>query len=382
MLRFIKYSFLILLSNSAFSLFAFDENKSALINDDQLTTFAKQLEASIENRNTSFFNISFNADSLVNDIISHSNYKAGYDFNQGFTDGIKSSFDFGSVILKELGEDGSITFIHAISRNNESWLVFRLISDNGLNYHEYKTELIDGRYAITDAYFYLSGEKLSESVAQIYLKYLSLCIKPEEQDVERLKALEELDNVKLIYAQGKSAKAYKEINKISGDFKSSKIYQCAMINIAANLKQNTYQSAYNEFMLSYPDEPGKYLIPLDGLISHGLYEYSIQCLDSLDSDLLSDPLLDYFRANVYYKMNDLVKASDCLVKVIDAIPDFEMGYLSLLRIYLTKNQFREATVLLNAMITSFNTYKEDLYPFLAGYPEFLNSSYYQEWIKE
>jgi hypothetical protein len=353
------------------------------INEDKnLIDFAGKIEASIENRDPNYFNLSFDTEALLDEILNKKCQETDSAFKKGFVDGIKMSFDLGTIIINELSTNGSFKFIHAVERNNSTWLVFRLISEEGINYHEYKIEPDGGNFKITDGYFYLSGDKLSESIYQIYTRYANLLLRFKTDDNTFLKADSELRKIKIFYSEGKFQKAYKHWNKIPVAYQSEKEFQCARINIAAGLDHEVYLGIFKEYMATYPAEPGKYLIPLDGLIAQGYYDLALQCLDSLDTVLSTDPLLDYFRASICYDRNDLALAIDCLVRLINSMPDFEMGYLSLLNIYLSENKFEEATTLLDKMILAFNAYKEDLYPFLAEYPEYLKSKPYQEWINQ
>jgi hypothetical protein len=382
MVRFAYIEILIFVCMFTPALNAVDTSGPTIIEDEGVVSFAKQIEESIENRNPSYFNLSFNSDALVSEILSSHLMKTDSVFNKGFTDGIKMSLDLGTIVINELGTNGSFQFIHAIKRNNDTWLVFRLLSENGINYHEYKVEPDVKNYKITDGYFYLSGDKLSESLYHIYEKYVYMLSRSKAEDTEWAKILEELEKIKTLYSEGKTQKAYKYFSNIPETYQTNKTIQCAKINVASGLDHKTYLDIFNEYMVTYPDEPGKYLIPLDGLVSQGCYDLALQYLDSLDNALMTDPLLDFFRATIYYETNSTEKSADYLVKLIVAMPDFETAYLSLLNIYLTQNKFEEATDLLNKMIVSFNTYKEDLYPFLAEYPEYLKSPLYQEWIRQ
>jgi hypothetical protein len=352
-----------------------------IADNNDLSTFARQIEVSIENNSPYFFNSSFDVDALIEKVINPAETHSDSAFNEGFKEGIRSSFDMGSVIINELGGNGTFKFLHAVERNNARWLVFRVISENGVNYHEYEVKINNGEYKITDGYFYLSGDKLSESISLIYNKYIDLFIHFGQED-EFFKAAHELAKLKRLYAEGKYKKAFRHWYRIPESCQNMKTYQCAKINIASCLDINTYLSSYHEFMTKYPDEPGKYLIPLDGLVNHGCFELALASIDSLDSKLMTDPLLDYFRANIYYNSQSMDTAKLYLANVIASIPDFELGYISLLNIYLTQKQFEEATVLLDKIVLNFNAYKEDLYPLLAEFPEYLKSKPYQDWINQ
>jgi tetratricopeptide (TPR) repeat protein len=194
--------------------------------------------------------------------------------------------------------------------------------------------------------------------------------------------MNELQEAKMLYSEGKSVKAFKRLENLPATYSTTKVVQCARVNIASGLDAKSYLNVFNEFMSTYPDEPGKYLIPLDGLVTHGYYDLALKCLDSLDDALFADPILNFFRANLCYESGKSEQAVDYLKILLNDMPDFEVGYISLLNIYLAENKYVEATSLLDKIILTFNTYKEDIYPLLANYPEYLNSPLYREWIDQ
>ncbi len=382
MIRSLNTCIIILLSFVSQQLSAFNSSDRQLLNDNKLNVFARQIEMSIESRNPYYFNLSFDSELILSRILDNQYTQEDSAFNQGFIDGISMSLDFGSTIVNEIGNSGTFKFIRSYTNEDGSWIVFRLLSENGINYHAYKVETIGDDYKITDGYFYLSGEKLSESIELIYNRNAAIFLQRENIDEEMIQALDELDKIKLNYSKGKINKAYKAWQEIPTAYRTMKSFQYTGLIIASGLNQETYLKIFEEYINCYPEEPGKYLIPLGGLLSQGCYEPALRCIDSLGKALETDPLLDFFRAKIYYVNGNLEKSKQFLAQVIEAIPDFEMGYLSLLNIYLTERNFEEATVLLDQMTLTFNTYKEDFYPFLTDFPDYLNSSIYKDWIDQ
>jgi hypothetical protein len=354
----------------------------ALSGTNQLDDFGKQIEMSIESRNPYFFNISFDAQQIIDHVIEKAGTESDTAFNTGLTEGLKSSLDMGTLILDELGANGSFKYITSYTDGDYSWLVFRLLNDNGINYHAYKTEKFENGFRITDEYSFLSGDKLSEIIESMYNRNAIAYLERNIMDQQMVLALEKLDKIKELYAKGKYSKAYQLYQSFPLSVKHSKTFQYVGLKVAEGLDKEKYLKVFNEFIAGYPEQKGKYLIPLDGLVKQGMYAEAIQCIDSLDNALNTDPLLDFFRAKIKYIEGDLENAKLYLAKVINFVPDFEMGYLSLLNIYLTEKNFKEATALLDQMVLTFNTYKEALAPFLTNFPEYLNSSVYMEWIDQ
>jgi tetratricopeptide (TPR) repeat protein len=373
---------LLLLTAISLNLSAYNSTDKQVPDDSKLIAFAKQIEQSIESRNPYYFNLSFDREVTLNRILDKSYSEADSAFNEGFIDGIRSTLELGTLIINELGNNGTFRFITSYSDIDGSWIVFRLLSENGINYHAYKVESIDNDFKITDGYFFLSGDKLSEALQLIYDRNTTIFLQKQKMDKVMVRSLDELDKTKQFYSKGNISKAFKIWQEIPSINRTEKPFQYVGLILATGLDKETFLNTYKEYLVNYPEEKGKYLIPLDGLMAHGYYDLALQCLDSVDKAIVKDPLLDFFRAKIYYAVGDIDKATSYLDQVIDLIPDFEMGYLSLLNIYLSERKFEEATLLLNQMILTFNTYKEDLYPFLTDFPDYLNSSLYKEWLEQ
>jgi tetratricopeptide (TPR) repeat protein len=373
---------LLLLTPVSLHLSASESSGKNLLDQKELVAFANQIEMSIESRNPYFFNLSFDSEAIIKSILENSLSESDSGFNQGFIDGFKQTLDLGAFIISEIGNNGTFEFISCNEDKDGPWITFRLLSENGINYHAYKVVTIGDNYKITDAYFFLSGEKLSESLQQIYDRNAAVYLQKETECIEMIQAKNELDRVKEYFSKGKINKAYKSWSEIPAVYRMSKSFQYVGLTIAPGLDKETYLSIYKEYLKNYPEEWGKYLIPLDGLVKEGYTELALQCIGKLEKTLKRDPLLDFFRAKIYYSNGNIEEATTFLGRVIDLIPDFEMGYVSLLNIYLTEKKFLEATILLNQMTLTFNTYKEDLYPYLSDFPEYLNSPVYKEWIEQ
>ena len=62
------------------------------------------------------------------------------------------------------------------------------------------------------------------------------------------------------------------------------------------------------------------------------------------------------------------------------MPEYETGYINLLGLYLKEKEFEKVTELLDKIIFTFDTGKEDLFPFFDNHPDFINSDEYQNWL--
>ena len=343
---------------------------------DELTVFAEQLESSINSRNPYYFNLCFDTEAIIYKVTGESESAFNNEFAEGFIEGVKQEFDPGSSIIDEIGTDGSFTFIRAYRKNEKTKLLFRLISDYGLNYHEYEVEQRGDRIVIVDGYIYISAQTISSTFEQVYTEYLLNIYRY----TENRRYNDPCKKIQRLAESGKTLKAYKKWEKLPSLIRYTKSNQLLGINLAKKINKKTYFGTYIEFLEHFPDEPGKFFVSLDGLIEHEYLQAALKNIDILDETIQNDPLLNVLRANIYYKSGNTKGAETCLHQVIESMPEYETGYISLLDIYLEENEFEKATELLDKIVLTFDTVKEDLLPFIENHPDFKDSAEYKSWI--
>ncbi len=348
----------------------------AAVEYDELIIFAEQLESSISSGNPYYFNLCFDMEAIISKVVKQDENNSDNAFVQGFVEGVRQEFDFGTGIIDEIGSEGSFSFIRAYQQNGKSKILFRLISNYSIDYHEYEVELREDKVMIVDGYIFTSAETISNTFELIYTEYLLSQYRYAENIQDR-------DPNKKIYrlaASGKNLRAYKKWGKLPSHIRYSKSNQLLGMNLAKKLNKKIFFGTYIEFLQHFPNEPGKNFVPLDGLIKHEYYQAALKNIDILDETIQNDPLLNVLRANIYYEIGNKIKAETCLHQVIDSMPEYETGYLKLLGLYLNEKEFRKATELLDKMIFTFDANKEDLLPFIDNHPDFINSAEYKNWL--
>jgi tetratricopeptide (TPR) repeat protein len=288
----------------------------------------------------------------------------------------------GAMIVDDIKQNGTYSFLRAYKKDGANYLLFRLFTNNGINYHEFEVKQDKDKFKIIDAYLFLSGEKMSETIARVYNSFRLLNTASIADSLSYLQALSELEKIKVLASKGKFSKAYKKWQTLPLSFMKDKLFLITGIQIASYLDDKTYLKAYNQFVSNFPNNSGKYLIPLDGLLIHKNYSMALACVDSLDNSLNNDPMLNYLRGNLLYEMGNYTEAAKKMSVLIESIPDFETGYYSLLGLYVKNKNYIEATQVLDKIVLTFNYYKDDFSPILKEYPDFINSEEYQVWLNQ
>jgi hypothetical protein len=348
----------------------------------QLEKFAANIQASIENNNPAYFNNSFDVNAFLFKILSENASDNDTAFNKGFQEGFQQNFDLGEMIIEGIKQSGTYTFLRAYKRDNNYYLLFRLFANNGVNYHEFEVREDKDKFRIVDAYLFMSGEKMSETIARVYNSFRLLSSALVIDSLSYLQALTDLGKIKELASKGKFSKAYRKWQTLPASYMSDKLFLITGIQIASYLDDKTYSTNYKQFVSNFPDNSSKYLIPLDGFLRHKNYPMALACIDSLDKKLNCDPMLNYLRGNMLYEMGNHTEAAKKMSVLIDSIPSFESGYYSLLGLYVKDKNYMEATRVLDKIVFTFNYYKDDFGPILKEYPDFINSKEYQAWLNQ
>jgi tetratricopeptide (TPR) repeat protein len=352
------------------------------LESNRLNKFANCIEESIQNGNPSFLNKAFDFNFFMQKIYSVHKSNNETEFNEGFQEGLKNNFDIGSMIINEINKKGSYTFLHSSTKNGSPRLLFRLMSEKGINYHEYEIKQVDGNPMIVDIFLFNSGENISESIGSIYETFRTMNAKDNIESNEALVNYKELQKIKTLVSRGKNRKAFNYWLNLPTEIRCTKTFLIAGIQLASGMDKEKFELAYTDFQKFFPDNQSKFLIPIEGFIASGNYPKALSCIDSLDARLDTDPMLNYLRAKFLYEMGNKIESANRLNMLIQSIPDFENGYLSLLQLYINDKAYLKATEILDKMVSNLNYYKSSMNSYLSNYPEFYQSNEFQIWFNQ
>lgn len=362
--------------------FSGDIEVSADENLDKALKLGNNIEESIENNNPSYINNLFDLEKFLDSAIPESKNPLEQAFLEGFTGEFNKSFDLGVSIINEIGSGGEYTFLDAHTVNNTYYLIFRMLSDQTVNYHEYKLDLSEDEFTIIDIYNYYSGSYMSEILARVYRGGSLYITGTSDKQKQELRSIVRLNQISEFVSAGKYKKAIKQWYKIPAYLRNEKPYLAEGLKVAKFLDEEKFQEVYTQYKTNFPEEGGKYLIALEALSYQERSKEALECLEKLDAFLHVDPMLNLIRANLNYELDNKSLAIKNLKELIRTNPEYEIGYISLLGIYLEEKKYVDATSILDQIVYTFNSYKEDLEPILGEYPDFLDSTEYTSWYEE
>jgi hypothetical protein len=120
---------------------------------------------------------------------------------------------------------------------------------------------------------------------------------------------------------------------------------------------------------------------LDALAAKGRYAELVAAIDKLDAAVGGDPFLDFQRAAVAVKRNDLPAANRLLDWVIAAEPTLSMPYFNRIDLALKAKDYATVARLLTAA-EQYAGVRWDSFEKVPIYADFLKSPEYAKWSRQ
>ncbi|WP_420573955.1 tetratricopeptide repeat protein [Kordia sp.] len=360
-------------------------------NDQKVIEFGTALMNSFYDNDSTFFLDNFHTESFVAKVMQKDDETMKEDtlsaFDKSFMKGFLSKFKiFPENINKSIQNGTMYNIVNYYYHLDEKkyHLLFRMYSDEeGLNYHDYQLNYIDGDFKLQDMYVYTTGEYFSDTLGNIY----RLSIPPEDStDTEanraQLKSLFFMTRYQSLINNEQFEKAFKLINNLEGSFREKKIYYIMKIQVASQINEVYHMEAIDELLKKFPDDPTTKLMGIDYFVMLKDYNATMQILDDLRA-ATEDDFVEYIRGNTAWEFKDYEGAEKAYSYIAKEYPEFEGAKLNLLYLYDTLERHEDNIVLLNMMIDSEMYAKKDLIDFIDNKEnEFIhlpNAEIYNRW---
>ena len=133
---------------------------SCSVNEEPVTkeealAMSRAIDSSISNKKPNYWNYLFNEKVFADKVAMISGIKASDGFRQSIKTALKQS-DMGDKIIRAAQANGTYKLVKQYEKDKTQHLIFRLYSDEGLNYHDFELTKNEGKLSIADQYIYLS----------------------------------------------------------------------------------------------------------------------------------------------------------------------------------------------------------------------------------
>lgn len=325
--------------------------------------FSKQIDSSINYRNAKYFTSLINVKELGKRVEKSSTHKLSAGMERGIGEGLNKT-DMGGQIIRQVEKKGSYELVKHYEKDKVQHLVYRLYSEEGLNYHDFELVKKNGKVSIADYYIYLAGENFSSMLANL----LALFEKPSGKATDEYQSMQSLQRIKSLMNQGRAKEAKELFDQLSPQFRDQKTIRIIGMQLSSQIDNDIYLKELEDFQARYPNEPNTYLLTLDAAILNKDYEKALSNINHLDSLINKDKFLDFYRALMYNLMEEPAKAREYLELLVQNYPTFESGILELIANYLKANDYDKARPLIENFKKN-ETFDQDVLDAVVGmYP--------------
>lgn len=226
------------------------------------------------------------------------------DFRKGFLGALDGAMAMGMHICQAIELDGSYSFLGLREREGKPHLLFRMLSDGALNYHE--LEVVRDkrdRVRVNDAFIYLSGEYYSATSRRVYVRAAAeqnrgILSSLMGEDSEFFESVDIIDRFHDLAGQGKFKEALAEYDKLPESVAKSRFMQQSRIVVAQEVSEEIYLATLEEYLTLFPKDAGLSLLMIDAHMYREEFAESLKAVDKLDRSVGGDPYLDCLRANI------------------------------------------------------------------------------------
>jgi hypothetical protein len=364
-------------------------NQPAVVqpSEDECVQFARSMEATVKQGDLKAFDRLVDWNALLNRATDSLGFspqnRAG--FHRGVLDSVTSDKGLAAQITGQVARGGSYKFLRVRERNGQPTVLLRLVSDAGLNYHEWLLTKVGGNVLASDIYIYISGELLSDTLRRSALPVAKELSKTfiERLTVAESEYVKNFDQLAKMMEQvqtGNHAEALETYARLPEVLRREKGALLARYQAAANIGEAELLKVVEDFRGYYPDDVCMDFLLIDYHVLRQEHDQALAAMDRLDASVGGDPHLNLLRADTVYRQGDKAKAFDLVREANAADPDAIEPYWSLLGLTVLEKDHDKTLAALNRIESRFGV---DLSGVAQApeYEEFRKSSQGQEWTR-
>lgn len=308
------------------------------VSDTEAQTFARELEKNMSKGNGAFMDDAMMWEVFYNRMKASINTKT--DISRSDFRAVVSNMKMGEKTAENIGANGTFTLLRSYKEKGRQHLLFRLYSDEGINYLDFEITRVKGKTGIADIYVYLSGENISETVKELIAQAnLAIKGKPGADDSRRAQKLTETQQM---LRQERYQEVIDIIDNLPPAWKKVRVFMMRKLIAASRLSGEKFEETLAEYRAAFPNASNVDLMLLDGYITQKKYDLALRSIDNLDKQLGTDPLLDLQRGALYYQAGESDSAIIVLKRLTENMPDFEDGHSQLIQVLALSGQEAKA----------------------------------------
>lgn len=300
-------------------------------------------------------------------------------YRKGFEEGFYKVYTPGAIMNNALGYEGNIRFLF-MKANTEKTALFRIVSENGLNYLEVDlTTDKEGNIAIKDFYSLTEGEWFSQGIKRLYIIHLAREVEEFSNPLADMAPL--VDEVGELADEGKAAEAFDKLMNMPESVLDQKIILLILLNLGQDLGKEYLKKSTEFYKEKYPNDALPYLKEMEyAFLNQAPNTVVQQTIENLREQIGDDPYLKLLEGGNLNQAGQSEAALTTLEAAVSAEPDNDEFYWTLFDV-LIQNKFYDKT------IAYFQQFKKEFeenpadYLLYDGYKAFYQSKQYREWVR-
>lgn len=278
--------------------------------------FAKKIENSVAKESPVLLNNIVDAQQFGIRVLQ----KAGQRFNLSLDKSAQTALTglrLGDVVMQAIHNGGTYRLLRRYEKDGHQHLIFRLLADGGLNYHDF--ELVNTKTGVKaiDMYTYASGDFVSDAVTN------ELTLDKDTRDLtgDEKESADLLKSMRQYLKGGNPDEANDYYNQASDKEKKQLLFQKLHLRIAEKQGDSSLRVAQQEYKTDFPDDAFIYLSIFMSSAGHQDFTQALTALNRFDQ-YMHDPFLDYYRGMLYKTLNDPAASSIALERLHAEWPTF------------------------------------------------------------
>ncbi len=360
-------------------------NTGEPITDEECLDYAQKLESAALDGDAWTFEQMVNYPAMIDKGMAGIEVSAKFrnDFRTG---ALASVPKLTSQILSPLQDgSGSYQYLRTMESNGMKQVLFRLDTEQGLNYHRFDlTRNPGGNVVAGDMYVFLSGEYFSTTLRRLYLpaaahESRSLIDRLAGSEHALVANLDKFVAVQQAMHTGQHQQALTIYGTLPPELQREKFMLLMRIQSASQVGNQQYLACLEDFQKYHPNDVYLDFLLIDYHTLKQNFPQAHAAIDRLDNALGGDPYLKTTRAGILLLEGRVADARKIVSPLLEDKRFAENGHTSMLDIEIAAKDNAATLATLRTLRNDFGYQFGDLTT-VPAFADFVKSTEYQQWI--
>jgi tetratricopeptide (TPR) repeat protein len=243
---------------------------------------------------------------------------------------------------------GRFQLLRHYEKDGKQHLLFRVLTGRGINYMDFHLTKNGDEIKGSDVKNYVAGDEMTTILAEMIDALV-----PEDVDpLDLMNVADTMIVMKQMMDRGEVRGVKEMFERLPQDLQGSKAMLIAYMEACKRISSKDYKAALEKFSRAYPNSPNAYLLLIDISALEKDYDKTLFAINKIDEIVEGDPILDYYRGNVYFLLQKNKESITCFEKVYAYDPELGMNMQALIAIYVKEEQVDKAKKIVETYKTS------------------------------